>query len=90
MTHRAILAKYEGIQSSGTSGTFQIIGNVQYIDDANTHPFTGTIYTNYNYTMTGAQIQAAIIDDIIDVGAQNGYTLLANNNQILIPSMAKV
>jgi hypothetical protein len=90
MTHRAILASYEGIQSSGTAGTFQIIAAVHYIDDANTHPFTGNIYTNFSYTMTAAQIQAAIIADIIDLGAASGYTLAANNNQIIIPSMAKV
>lgn len=90
MTHRAILIRYDSIQSTGITGTFDIIGTVQYFDDANTHVTMGTIYARFNYTMTGAQIQTAIVNDIINVGDAMGFTLAAGNNQIVIPTMAKV
>ena len=82
---------YEGLGTTGVSGNFYITGIVYFLDDTNTHPVTANINPTVNFvTMTALQIQTAIINAIIELGASMGFTLAANNNQIIIPTMGKV
>lgn len=90
MAHRAIVPHYEQIMSQNTTGVFAIVAPVFYIDDTNTHPTTGHIAVNFTFTQTAAQIQTAIINEIIALGGLMGFTVAAASNQIIIPSVQKV
>ncbi len=90
MAHRAIVPSYQTIQPQGSTGVFQLTAPVYYIDDTNTHPQIGNINVDFTFTMTGAQINAAIIAEVIALGALMGFTVAASNNQIVLPVVQKV
>ena len=91
MAHRAVITQYGFMQSSGVAGTFELVSDCQFFDDTNTHiPSANIVVPIVMSTMTGAQIQTAIINAIISTGASMGYTLVAGANQIIIPQMNRV
>ena len=91
MAHRAVILAYERIQASGTIGVFDLIAPVSFFDDADTNIAPASIGVSIAMaTMTGPQIQTAIINAIIELGTSMGYTLAAASNQIIIPQMNRV
>ena len=90
MAHRAFMRAIENIQPSGITGTYQIIAPVSFFDDVGERIDGNYIAVNVNFsTMNTAQIEAAIVAAIEQLGTAMGYTVRGNTNSILIPGIVK-
>jgi hypothetical protein len=91
MANRAFVTYGQSpISSAGTAGIFVLTGNIQVMDDANTHPRELGLYVQFQFTQTPAQIQNAVIAEVINACTDAGFPVAAGSNQIFLQAFNKV